>query len=157
VDLVGAFRQRPFLVAAETDLATIVLTGAALMIPPSPFATFTRIESGSRPDHVLTVAQQSAQPALSFGSIECRPLTATYWVAYRRCLAWVPPASAAWPRRAAGIENWHPGINADRIHTAKLAPMNCSTSSTVAYGNSVQFACVFPVIRRDTLCSTSRR
>jgi hypothetical protein len=35
--------------------------------------------------------------------------------------------------------------------------MNFSTSSTVAYGISVQFACEFPLISSDTFPSTSRR
>jgi putative ABC transport system permease protein len=44
---------RPFLVAGEAALATMLLIGAALMI--RTFVHLTRIELGFRPDHVLTV------------------------------------------------------------------------------------------------------
>ena len=46
-------RLRPFLVAAEAGLATMLLIGAALMI--GTFTHLTRIELGFRPDHVLTL------------------------------------------------------------------------------------------------------
>ena len=46
-------RLRPFLVAAEAGLATMLLIGAALMI--RTFTHLTRIELGFRPDHVLTL------------------------------------------------------------------------------------------------------
>jgi putative ABC transport system permease protein len=47
------FRLRPFLVAAEAGLATMLLIGASLMI--GTFTHLTRIELGFRPDHVLTL------------------------------------------------------------------------------------------------------
>jgi putative ABC transport system permease protein len=46
-------RLRPFLVAGEAGLATMLLIGAALMI--RTFAHLTRIELGFRPEHVLTL------------------------------------------------------------------------------------------------------
>jgi putative ABC transport system permease protein len=46
-------RLRPFLVAAEAALATMLLIGAALLV--RTFAQLTRIELGFRPDHVLTL------------------------------------------------------------------------------------------------------
>jgi len=46
-------RLRPFLVAAEAGLATMLLISAALMI--GTFTHLTRIELGFRPDHVLTL------------------------------------------------------------------------------------------------------
>jgi putative ABC transport system permease protein len=46
-------RLRPFLVAAEAGLATMLLIGAALMI--GTFIHLTRIELGFRPDQVLTL------------------------------------------------------------------------------------------------------
>lgn len=39
----------------------------------------------------------------------------------------------------------------------RLLAMNCSASSIVVYGTSVQLGCVFPLINSDTLFSTSRR
>jgi len=46
-------RLRPFLVAGEAGLATMLLIGAALMI--RTFIHLSRIELGFRPEHVLTV------------------------------------------------------------------------------------------------------
>lgn len=46
-------RLRPFLVAAEAGLATMLLIGAALMI--ATFVHLTSIELGFHPDHVLTM------------------------------------------------------------------------------------------------------
>jgi putative ABC transport system permease protein len=46
-------RLRPFLVAGETGLATVLLIGAALMI--HTFVDLTRIDLGCRPERVLTM------------------------------------------------------------------------------------------------------
>jgi putative ABC transport system permease protein len=46
-------RLRPFLVATESGLATMLLIGAALMI--DTFTHLTRVELGFRPEHVLTL------------------------------------------------------------------------------------------------------
>jgi hypothetical protein len=61
----GHSRIRPFLVAGEAGLATMLLIGAALMI--RTFDHLTRIELGFRPEHVLTLrvslpAQRYASP-----------------------------------------------------------------------------------------------
>ena len=61
----GHSRLRPFLVAGEAGLATMLLIGAALMI--RTFDHLTRIELGFRPEHVLTLrvslpAQRYASP-----------------------------------------------------------------------------------------------
>ena len=57
-------RLRPFLVAGEAGLATMLLIGAALMI--RTFGQLTRIELGFRPEHVLTLRLSLPVPTLPF-------------------------------------------------------------------------------------------